>query len=104
MSLPLDEDVRKATFGLRPIRQLQLLCQIEVLQGLHQKSKALEKDYFAKFVEEGLSYQQKDYEKRVDVRNINLEASIDKIETVIRQKSEEEAKKELKGMQNNLDF
>ena len=75
-----------------------MVCVAGVLQGLHQKSKALEKDYFAKFVEEGLSYQQKDYEKRVDVRNINLEASIDKIETVIRQKSEEEAKKELKGM------
>ena len=96
-AMPLDEAVRKSTFGLRPIRKLQVLCQIEVLQLLHQKAEALEQDYFIRFLDEGLQYQHKSYERMVDIRQEKLDEVVNSFEDLLKSKLENEKKKELKG-------
>ena len=91
------EEARKRAFGLRPIRSLQVLCQLEVLQTLHRKAEDLEANYFTKFLEEGLQFNQKTYERIVDVRYENLEKEVTTFEATLKYKLELEAKKELKG-------
>ena len=82
----------------KPIRSLQLLCQIEVVKNLYTKATSLERDYFDDFCGNLIVSHQK-LEQEIDVRPETLDPAkiVIDFERKKAERDAEEAQKKLKG-------
>ena len=85
----------------KPIRSLQLLCQIEVVKNLYTKATSLERDYFDDFCGNLIVSHQK-LEQEIDVRPETLDPAkiVIDFERKKAERDAEEAQKKLKGQRN----
>ena len=82
----------------KPVRSLQLLCQIEVIKNLYTNATSLERDYFDGFCGNLIASHQK-MEQEIDVRPeiVDPRKIVADFERRKAEKDAEEAQKKLKG-------
>ena len=105
MASNVDLEAAAAAINFRkPVRSLQTLCQIEIVQNLHKTAAKLENDYMINFVENALSDHHKLVERMTDVRpdKVNTSSFVEDFEARLKSKeaAEEASKKRLSKGRN----
>ena len=87
----------------KPIRSLQLICQLEVVKSLYAKATSLERDYFDDFCGNLQNSHQK-LEQEIDVRPNDVDPAkiVLDFERKKAEKEAEEAQKRLKAAGRNI--